>query len=241
MQRRAIGQLIGRENRGIPETRAQVFARLKREGEEERLAAKFHELDRIDYFVGLHIGQVTRPAALAIVEVTYDYAIRNTRHAVTHIEQFKAGTDYPAIVERAAKIFASGRIQSAYGRGFVVDGTYTGIALRDLLSASTPNGDYALYQIAESGACANCVTTKQDLTLQMQRLLQERRILVAPKIQDAAGLMREMKDYRAQVNDSGSVQFGGGSKQPRVAAISIAVWHAFWWERVLWPGFSEGN
>jgi len=221
------------------ETETEYFARMEPETLEGRRRVKFYSNTRIDYYAGLHIGQVTRPAALAVVEVTFDCDIGATRHAVSFVEQFKPGTNFPSIINRALNVYSDGRIQEACNRMLVLDATYCGMALLDLLDTRLPNHDYARYTVAESGVSSRGVTTRQDLTVQMQRLLQEKRIQVSPDVQDASGVAREMKDYRVQVSDTGAVQYGGGPKHPRIAAIAIACWHSFWWEPVAWSGYME--
>jgi hypothetical protein len=93
-----------------------------------------------EYFVGLDLGQVHDPTAIAVLErsvvllersrVTYDW-ISATRLSFRHLERLPLGLDYPAMVEHVSELIARPELS---GRTTLIpDATCVGRPVVDML------------------------------------------------------------------------------------------------------------
>jgi hypothetical protein len=98
--------------------------------------------ERIRYFAGLDIGQLSDYSALAIMEQVYKYEDHldietQVEHRLVHLMRFELGTPYPKVVDTLMEFFS--REPLASRTRLTVDATGVGLAVfQDLKKARLP-------------------------------------------------------------------------------------------------------
>jgi hypothetical protein len=198
------------------------------------------QLVKTDYFLGLDLGQAADFTALTVVEraefacerdpATWERR-KETRLALRHAERMPLGTGYPEIVERVRTVVESrelaGRCQIA------VDATGVGRPVVDYLKAARLNCPISAVTITggqvESSDGDYYSTPKRDLVVRLQVLMQSGGLLIAAGIPDIGVLVREMREMRVKLTESGHEQFGvwrSGEHDDLVLSCALAVWLA---------------
>jgi len=187
----------------------------------------------IKYITGLDLGQANDFTALAVLELTVqpdvDKPERKVRHyAVRHLQRFALGTAYPAICTRVREIFAG---RPLAGSTLAVDQTGVGRPVVDMLRRVKV---YARIQpiTITGGHKANpgeggWLVPKKELVSTLQVLLQSRRLKIAPSLQDAKTLVKELLDFKVKITAAANETFGNfreGTHDDLVLAIAIAAW-----------------
>ncbi len=210
-----------------------------------------------EYYMGLDLGQPNKYTALAIVAATTGYRGFNAgghfvdnfyepdeiKFKVVHLERFKLGTPYPALVKQVSQRAAG--LKTTDKPTLAVDVTGTGQAVLDLLLRAELNP--VAINMTGGGAIAAAPhgynLPKKDLISNLQVLMQERRLQVAPGLDLGQMLAEEMANFKFKVAlaalDSYS-EWREGDKDDLVFAVGVAVWLANYRHknelRVLGPG-----
>ena len=192
------------------------------------------------FFVGLDLGQVHDPTAIAVFERAeltgeWDAAVfafrKEVRLRLRYLERVALGTPYPAVVERVREVTRSSELA---GRCHVIaDGTGVGRPVIDLLRSANlgcgllpviiTNGD------TETAAEGYHRVPKRDLIIGLQVLLQCDSLQIARRLAHGPTLAKEMADMRVKTTPSGREQYGAwreGQHDDLVLAASLACWGA---------------
>jgi hypothetical protein len=189
------------------------------------------------FFAGLDLGQAQDFTALAVVEATDQAAGRS--YAVRHLERWQLKTAYPAIVDDVARLFEQPPLT---GAPLCVDATGVGRAVVDLFRTSKIHG--RLMPITLTGSEKRPVPAeggwrvpKRELVGVMQVLLGGRRFQVAPALEHAKTLAKEMQTFQVKINlATGNESFEAWRERDHddlVLAVALACWFA---ERGQRPG-----
>ena len=190
------------------------------------------------FFVGLDLGQSKDYTALAVVELVeiptgeyLQYLGKEktiAHHYLRHLERFKLGTPYPAVVERLHELLAS---QPLKGKNrLVVDATGVGAPVVDLLrqgglspiAITITGGD------AATNEGANWRVPKRDLVSAVQVLLQTGRLKVAEGLQLAPLLVQELLNFQVKITANAHDTYRAwreGVRDDLVLAVSLACWY----------------
>ena len=187
-----------------------------------------------DYFVGLDLGKSADYSALAVVEVDEDFDEDTRRwlrrHAVRHLKRWPLRTPYPAIVAEVVGMLGKEPLE---GARLVVDQTGVGAAVVDLFRTSgveglTPVLITAGNAVSRDGEGVFHVA-KKELVSTLQVLLQEHRLRIAPALQYAETLEKELQTFRVKITAAANETFEAWRERDHddlVLALALAVWHA---------------
>jgi hypothetical protein len=185
------------------------------------------------YTVGLDLGQTTDYTALAVVErplVTLDGV---PPYALRHLQRFRLGTAYTAIVPAVARLVTMPPIVGCVT--LVVDQTGVGRPVVDLLRQAV-----ACQLVPITITAGQSISTtddgsvrvpKRDLVCCLQVLLQARRLRVARSLPETKTLVRELENFRVKITEAANEVFEAwrhGQHDDLVLAAALACW---WSER----------
>lgn len=201
------------------------------------------------FIVGLDVGQLTDPTALAIAEremILYHGRLE-PRFLIRRLERVPLGTPYPQMVRDVRAILDS--LHAPYA--FVIDATGVGRPIVDLfreLPAAMAMVRYAPGQVPmppasyfpialtlTHGEVATKVpdridewhVPKRDVILQLQVATQQERIRVARSLPDAALFVKEVQNFRWKVTKDGNDTYGAwrdGEHDDLLLAVAVACW-----------------
>jgi hypothetical protein len=176
------------------------------------------------FYVGLDLGQLRDPSAIAVVEKTRVIRVR-------HLERFRLGTLYPSVVERVREITQHREL--AGNCALAVDGTGVGAPVVDMLRAARLGCDIAAVTITggdrQRQAGSVWSVPKRDLIAVVQVLLERDELKLARGLRELAALMRELMDVRSSAGLGGRVRVGAdgcGEHDDLVIALALACWRA---------------
>ena len=187
------------------------------------------------FYVGLDLGQAADYSALCVVEELRvpDPAEpkRQVRECgVRHLHRWKLGTPYSAIV---ADLAALAKRPPLPGATLVVDATGVGRPVVELIERAGLSLRVCPVTItggltAGMGNDGSCHVPKKDLVAVMQTLVQFRRFHIAPTLQHAANLGRELQMFRVKVTVAGNETFEAWRERDHddlVLAVALACWY----------------
>jgi hypothetical protein len=180
----------------------------------------------VSHFVGgLDLGQAADYTALAIVE-----CVPPALH-LRHLQRFKLGTTYPAVVEGVRALLLSPALLR--DTVLVVDHTGVGRPVVDLLQAARlaaplvpvtiTGGDAVTYE----GDCWR--VPKRNLVATVQVVLQTGRLKIAEGLPEAAMLVKELLNFQVKITANAHDTYGAwreGSHDDLVLAVALACWYA---------------
>ena len=180
------------------------------------------------YVLGVDLGQVNDPTAIALLE---HELIRERTYRLVYLQRFKLGTNYSEIADRiAARVNArplSGRCTVA------VDATGVGQPVVDDLKPKLRHSRFHAITIT-AGNTVNSTSgkiniPKRDLITTCQLLLQNQRLRIAAAIPDAAALVEEMLSYRVTISENGHDSYAPWRERDHddlLLALALAAWTA---------------
>lgn len=178
------------------------------------------------YFVGVDLGQVSDPSAMAVVEVIQPVG----RLRLRHLERTPLGTPYPHVVERVRRITAAAQTE---GRCYVVVDATGGRPVVDLLRGAKLQGELlpvvATHGGAESAVQGYYRTPKRTLILVLESMLRRGVLQIASGLRDRPALMRELEHMQVRTSRTGRERFaawGAGEHDDLVFAVALACWGA---------------
>lgn len=147
-------------------------------------------------------------------------------------QRLQLGINYPTIVEKIADV--AKRSAEKRKTAVIVDRTGVGRPVVDMLRKELQGTEnVAVYAVSiGSGAAAkrdgrNFSVPKRDLIGSLMVLLESGRIGIAPTLQHAAALEKELAAYREKIKKSGHVAMDGvGAHDDLVIALALATWFA---------------
>jgi hypothetical protein len=199
----------------------------------------------LEYVVGLDLGKVSDPSALALLE------LRDTNRDedeptfdVTYLHRWPIGTSYPKIVEGVAKM-----LQGEPFRGFRPrpgwSSVYDTVQMPTTLAAdSTGCGRPVVDMLEAAGLPAHLMpimitgghkahsdhgsyyVPKRILVSTLQVALQTKRLAVAAKLPEAATLAAELQNFQMTITESANDTYEGrqGAHDDLVLAVALALW-----------------
>jgi hypothetical protein len=183
------------------------------------------------YFVGLDLGPVQDPTALAVLERTLvpDAAGRKVPHyAVRHLQRFVPGTPYPAVCAAVARLFAEPPFR---GSLLAVDQTGVGRPVVELLRQTKVRArlqpiTLMFGQQAAVATRGERLVAKLDVVSALQVLLQTRRLQVSSSLPEAQTLVQELETFQMKVPVAGASldAWREGRNDDLVLAVGVAAW-----------------
>ena len=183
------------------------------------------------FFLGLDLGQAQDYTALCVAERNeYNYSLPRVQYHVRHLQRFKLGTSYPAIVDAVKSMYDRPplRGQSA----LVVDATGVGRPVVDLFRkaglrpvAITITGGQAV-----SVGYGGYRVPKRDLVVNLAVMLQTGRLKIAGQLPEAQTLVNELLNFKVKINPKTAHDsyeaWREGIHDDLVLAVAMAVWYA---------------
>src|SRR5438128_10057276 len=152
------------------------------------------------YQVGLDLGQLSDPTALAVSERNVD-AAAVARYAIRHLHRWPLKTAYPDIVADVRALLEKPPLA---GATLVVDATGVGRAVVDLFRrAELPGALVAVTITAGDKVVAEGSeyrVPKRDLAGVLHVLLGQQRLTIARTLRLAKVLAKEMQTFSVKVN-----------------------------------------
>lgn len=179
-----------------------------------------------NFVMGLDLGQVQDYTALAILERTKGSRDEIHYH-LRHLERFKLGTSYVAVVERVKGLLNTQELKNR--AELVVDATGVGRPMVNLLEQA------GLYPIAVTITGGDSVTNegsnyrvpKRDLVTTLQVLFQTERLKIAQGLPEAQTLVRELFNFKVKITTNAHDTYGvwrEGIHDDMVLAVALACW-----------------
>jgi hypothetical protein len=188
----------------------------------------------LSFVLGLDLGQAADYSALSIIEKTTarqgDKDVR--RYGVRHLHRWHLGTPYTTIVADVADLAKKPPLP---GSALVVDATGVGRAITDMIRKARLGLRLVPVVITSGHAVGDLegggyTTPKKDLVACMQSLAQARRFSIAPSLQLAGVLGKELQAFRVKVNvQTGTEIFEAWREREHddlVLSVALACWYA---------------
>ncbi len=175
----------------------------------------------MSFTLGIDLGQVTDYTAIAVVEER-----PSGTHLVRHLERVR-GVTYPRIVQRIAELVRSLPSHA----DLAVDATGVGRPVVDMLRAARIPAHLYAITITGGGSVTRSGlewrVPKRDLASTIAILLQTGRLRIAPSLQEAGNLERELQAFRVKVSVDGHDSYEAWRENDHddlVLAVAMAVW-----------------
>ena len=195
---------------------------------------------RAAYYLGLDLGQLQDPTAIAIVERhetafhEIDSATRDWRRELVfnllHLERVKLGTPYTEIATYVHGIL--NREAVAGNITLVVDATGVGRPVVDLLKEK---GCAPMVPVTitaggrQSSKRGEFYVPKHDLVSAVSLELERGRLKIANGLKDTPILLKELMNFKRKITQPGNETYGAwrdGEHDDLVLACSLALWRA---------------
>jgi len=207
----------------------------------EPSAAKPAFIGQTKIFIGLDLGQVHDPTAIAILErtemawdrnrVTYNWNT-STRYAFRYLERLPLGTPYPDVVEHVRDLVRRPELQ---GATLIVDATGVGKPVLDMFKRAKLPCRIVPVTITggdrQSPEGEHWRVPKRDLITGLMVLFQAEAIDICGQLRDADALVRELGGMRVKITLDGNDKYGAwreGEHDDLVLAAALACWRATW-------------
>ncbi len=190
------------------------------------------------FYVGLDVGQVRDPSALAVVEAAetkgeWDaarfYFKRVVELRLRFLERMPLGKLYPEMVSRTVQVVGSGALSGAT-RYLAVDATGVGRPVVDLLRERKPA--CTIWPVLITGgemereAEGFYRVPKRQLLVGLQVMLQSGELRIAADVPEAAALVKELSGMRVEMSETGRDGWRSGPHDDLVFAVALACWAA---------------
>jgi hypothetical protein len=176
-----------------------------------------------DYTVGLDLGQLSDPSALALCRrVTYPLQDRLPEYEVPALKRWEIGTPYPRIVQDVVKVVTTGE---AAGARLAVDATGVGRPVVDMLRQTgltlTACSITSGRGVSVSGSEVH--VPKIHLVGLIQSLLGTGRLKVARSDPLSEVLLQECRTFKVKVTAAGNEVFGADWRENAHDDILLAL------------------
>ena len=197
-----------------------------------RWETEFKAMNR-DCFIGVDLGQVVDPSALAVVERVetlgeWDAAQwahrKRAELRVVYLERVALGTAYTAVAERVRDVTRQVR-----PCGVAVDATGLG---RPVVEMLRPGLGCTLWPLVltggESGSegAGSFRAPKRELMLGLRVVMERGELEVAAGLRWGRALVEEMEGVRSKRGKSGAVRVEGKGHDDLVVAVALGLWAA---------------
>ena len=176
------------------------------------------------FFVGVDLGQVRDPTAIAVVEAADVLRLR-------HLERIALKTAYADVVERVRQISRSKALDGR--RQVVADATGVGRPVVEMLESAKLGGELlpvlATCGGKESRNGAYYHVPKRDLIVRVQTMLHAGKLHISGGLPDADALIRELTQMKVRQSESKRERFAAWNRSEHddlVFAVALACWGA---------------
>jgi hypothetical protein len=179
------------------------------------------------FYFGLDLGQTQDPSAAIILEAYGEGEER--AYDVRHIEQYRLGTSYPALVQAVCGTLARRPLQGDCQ--LIIDHTGVGRPIYDMFVEAKlqPIGITII-----GGTSWHRETSRQWhvakilLVGLVQKFLQSGRLRIGAKLPHAATLQKELRDFRVKISKAANETYESreGAHDDIVLALAIALFAA---------------
>jgi len=197
-----------------------------------------HLIDPPKRIIGLDLGQASDFTAVLVATPSRD---PEPVYQVPIIERIPLETRYPQIVSYVAELVAKLRLPKDGMRAsvtLVVDYTGVGRPVLDMILDRNLDCDVIPVTIT-AGASVHQTefglnVPKRELASVIQRLLQERRLVINHKAPMAATLTEELKGFKAKISASGHISYAAAEDwrsakhDDLVLGLALALWYGEW-------------
>lgn len=201
---------------------------------------------RTEYFIGLDLGEKHDPTALALLErhgSTSEPEMLNFQ--VKHLQRFPLGTSYPSIVTSVTNMLMRPEFMQdtevrqyshiAVERSWspttlVIDSTGLGQPVTELFQQAKPRAHIVPVTITGGEKVTSDAgeyrVAKRILVSAAQVALQSRRLQISASLPFAGALVRELENFKVQINDNANDIYGArsGEHDDLVVAVCLALW-----------------
>jgi hypothetical protein len=192
-----------------------------------------------DCFLGLDLGQAADPSALAVL--TAEEAEGARAYTVGYLHRWHLGTRYPAVVQEVGQLLARPpQAEPPYdpallaGSPLAVDVTGVGKPVLEMFEDA--GLDARLWPVLITGGHHETLAEggvwhvpKKVLVSTLQVLFQTRRLRIAPELEHAKTLAKELENFRVRVTAAANETFEAwreGLHDDLVLAVAMAAWIA---------------
>jgi hypothetical protein len=203
---------------------------VKRESREAEWAARQRTESGPPLLLGLDLGQVSDPTALAAAEQAKREEDGLRVYSVRHLQRWALGTTYPDIVDDVGELL----VKLPGRKVLVVDGTGVGRPVLDMFrKAGLPARIVPCYihggGTTGPGAGGGFNVPKKELASAVQSCLQTRRLNIAPALPETKQLVKELQTFTAKINISTGAEtleaWRTRDQDDLVLAVAMLCWY----------------
>ncbi len=177
-----------------------------------------------NFLVGVDLGQVRDPTAVAVVEVAAGGLL------VRHLERIALKTAYADVVERVRQVTRSKALDGQCQ--VVADATGVGRPVVEMLGAAKLGGALLPVMVTSGEKTSRdgeyYRVPKRDLILGLLSLLREGKVQLAQGLREGKALAREFGQMKARMGAAGEryAAWRHGEHDDLVFAVALACWGA---------------
>ena len=179
------------------------------------------------YTVGVDLGQSQDATAVAVVRRLENWPAKPV-FQVGYLGRLPLGTSYPTVVSHVTHMLGLPPLRG--NAELVIDYTGVGRPVFDMFVGRGVAPIGVTITAGEATSHEGLVWRVPKITLisRIQALLHDGRLKIHKDLPEAAALVGELQDFRADVTDSGYWKFGAraGKHDDLVLALAIALWRA---------------
>jgi hypothetical protein len=195
------------------------------------MKAYSYQPDRTDpgpFYAGLDLGQQHDHTALVVLDEEDPEDVEGHAYLTRLVRRFETGVPYTEIVEAVTAILSRPPLRG--NTTLVLDATGVGRAVADLFRdlgkrfvAVTITGGQKAHTKGKEWT-----VPKKDLASTVQALLQTDRLRFSERVPQTETLLKELKDFRVKVSDSGHARFEHreGEHDDLVLGTALPAWYA---------------
>ena len=201
------------------------------------------EQKMLPLLLGLDLGQVSDPSALAVAEQERREEDDLREYRVRHLQRWPLGTPYPQIVDDVGNLLVKLPGHRFGKQVLILDGTGAGRPVVDMIRREGLPGRLVPVYI-HGGAATNPAqgggwnVGKRTLASTVQSCLQSRRLHIAAGLAEANNLVRELQTFTAKINiATGAESFEAWRERDKddlVLAVAMLCWYGEFGQRRLW-------
>ena len=184
-----------------------------------------------DFLLGVDLGRKVDPAAMVLVERHPEPHQDEFWFEVRHVEEFPLGTRYKDVVRAVGDFVVQDPVRGKIQVGW--DATGVGAAVMELVEDDGTLAELSWQVTITSGKewtqdGPSFRVPKADLAASLQLVLQDRRILMRPEVEQQSVLRKQLVRFEMQRTKTGYQRMEGaaGEHDDVALALMVAVWLA---------------
>lgn len=201
------------------------------------------------YLVGLDLGQVNDPTALAIMEIQFNVGLQHL-YLARHLQRFELGTPYPDIVEQVGALLTKlprplawreemRRLQALRSRQpvpplyrLIIDNTGVGRPIGDMFARLAPRPvrvTLTTGHMVSQHEQDEFTVPKRDVVCAFQLVIESRRFKTPRSSPEASTLVKEALNFEYKLSTkTGDDTYGAwreGTHDDLLLAAAMAIWY----------------